>query len=157
MLKPGQLVPDFVLPNQDGTLIRLSDFRGSPVVVFTFPNAGTAGCTVQACTVRDAAEDAAFEGAVVLGLSANTLDELRAWKQERLLPYDLLSDPEHGIVEMFEGWRLKVAGLPLLRNRTLWIVDEEGRVFEKYVPVSPMASGRLARAALGRLKARSAA
>ena len=159
MLNVGDVVPDFALPNQDGKLVRLSDFRGRRVVIFTFPAAGSMGCTMQACDLRDAYADLVSGNTVVLGISVDTPADLKAWKDQRALPYDLLSDPDHPVLEMLEGWRVKVLGieLPYFRNRTLWVLDEDGRVFEKHVPVMPVGNGRIARAALNRMEARETA
>lgn len=154
MLTVGDVVPDFALPNQDGKLVHLSEFRGRRVVVFTFPRAGSLGCTWQACNLRDAFEDIMAENTVVLGISSDTQAELKDWKQKQRLPYDLLSDPEGQIVDLFEGLHAKLAGIKLpTRNRTLWVLDEAGRVFARHVPVMPQDSARLAKAALARMPA----
>ena len=69
MIEAGDEAPDFELPDQDGRLIKLSDFRGRPVVVYFYPKADTPGCTTQACGVRDHRDDYAAAGAQVLGIS----------------------------------------------------------------------------------------
>jgi peroxiredoxin Q/BCP len=69
MLEPGQLAPDFTLPDQDGTPVTLSDLRGRRVVLYFYPKADTPGCTTQACGVRDHVTEYDAAGAVVLGVS----------------------------------------------------------------------------------------
>jgi peroxiredoxin Q/BCP len=73
VIEPGERAPDFELPDQDGRPIRLSDFHGSPVVVYFYPKADTPGCTTQACGVRDHRADYADAGAVVLGISPDPI------------------------------------------------------------------------------------
>ena len=98
MLEIGEHVPDFALLNQDGRLVRLSDFRGQRVVIFTFPRAGTLGCTIQACAFRDESLRIEAKNTVVLGISTDLPDELHTWKAREKLPYDLLSDPDHALL-----------------------------------------------------------
>lgn len=95
----GEIVPDFELPNQDGQLIRLSQFRGQRVVLFAFPKAATSGCTTQACGFRDSAASLQVANAVVLGISPDAPKALAKWKAAESLPYDLLSDESHAVLE----------------------------------------------------------
>src|SRR5215203_5849046 len=99
MLTIGEPAPDFTLPNQDGQLIRLSDFRGKKVVLFAFPRANTMGCNAQACGFRDEFEEFRTNNAVVLGISCDPQQALQDWKMGKKLPYNLLSDPDHVVVE----------------------------------------------------------
>lgn len=135
----GEKAPDFALPNQDGRIVRLSDFRGKKVVLFAFPKANTPGCTTQACGFRDAFPRIEIANAVVLGLSPDTPEDLRAWKDQEHLPYDLLSDPDHAVLEAWGAWGEKsMYGkkyMGVLRSH--WIIDEEGTVVDAQVKVSP--------------------
>lgn len=97
----GEPAPDFELQNQAGKKIKLSDYRGKKVVIFAFPKANTPGCNQQACSFRDAWPQIEAKDAVVLGVSADSVDELAAWKTLKKLPYDLLSDPDH---KMLMAW-----------------------------------------------------
>jgi peroxiredoxin Q/BCP len=132
MVGIGDMAPDFELPNQDGTLVRLSDFRGKPVVIFSFPAAGTMGCTMQACNFRDAFP--AIEGAhgVVLGISGDTPEDLKAWKARQKLPYDLLSDSTHDVLTAYGSWGRKVLGLIQTNSavRSYWVINAEGRIVD---------------------------
>src|SRR5215213_3667696 len=130
MLKVGDQAPNFELLNQDVRPVRLSDFRGIPVVIFTFPAAGTMGCTMQACDLRDSFPRIAQENAVILGISPDSPSDLKAWKQRERLCYDLLSDPDHRVLSAFGVWGLDLKLIKLNRtNRTLWVLDENGVIF----------------------------
>lgn len=135
----GEKAPDFALKNQDGQIVRLSDFRGKKVVLFAFPKANTPGCTTQACGFRDAFPRIAIANAVVLGISPDTPEDLRAWKDQERLPYDLLSDPDHTVLEAWGAWGEKsMYGkkyMGVLRSH--WIIDEHGTVIEAQIKVSP--------------------
>lgn len=135
----GEQAPDFALPNQDGDTIRLSDFRGQKVLLFAFPKAGTSGCTAQACGLRDAFPRIEASNAVVLGLSPDPPAALKKWKQDEDLPYDLLSDPDHRVLEEWGVWGEKSmygnTYMGVLRSH--WIIDEQGRIADAQVKVSP--------------------
>jgi peroxiredoxin Q/BCP len=100
----GEKAPDFKLLNQDGRPVRLSDFRGRKVILFAYPKAGTSGCTTQACGFRDQFLKVETSKAVVLGLSPDEPDALLKWKKKESLPYDLLSDPDHAVLEAWGVW-----------------------------------------------------
>jgi peroxiredoxin Q/BCP len=128
----GELAPDFTLPNQDGTLIRLSDLRGKPVVIFAFPAAGTAGCTKQACSFRDAFPEISSAAGTVLGISGDSVEALKTWKEKQKLPYDLLSDADHKVLEAYGSWGMKLLGLIRMQMavRSYWVLDAEGCVVD---------------------------
>jgi len=139
MLTIGEQVPDFTLPNQDGQLIRLSDFRGKKVVLFAFPKANTTGCNAQACGFRDEFEGFSTHNAVVLGLSCDGQSSLKDWKMGKNLPYDLLSDPDHGVVEKWGAWGIPLFGIvkvPII-NRSYWVIDENGILIDQKINVLP--------------------
>jgi len=135
----GEQAPDFALKNQDGETVRLSDYRGRKVVLFAFPKAGTPGCTTQACGLRDAFPRIEAANAVVLGLSPDTPEDLKKWQQEENLPYDLLSDPDHQVLEEWGVWGEKsMYGKPYMGViRSHWIIDEDGKIADAQVKVSP--------------------
>ncbi len=142
----GEQAPDFALPNQDGQTVRLSDFRGKKVVIFAFPKAGTSGCTTQACGFRDAFPRIKDANAVVLGLSPDPPEALRKWKDKEQLPYDLLSDPEHKVLEAWGAWgEKKMYGKSYMGViRSHWVIDENGVVVDAHIKVSPKDSVELA-------------
>ena len=102
----GEQAPDFELKNQNGQTVKLSDYRGKKVVLFAFPKAGTSGCTTQACGLRDEFPQIESANATVLGLSPDMPEELLKWKQDENLPYDLLSDPDHAVLEAVKNHRI---------------------------------------------------
>ncbi len=135
----GEKAPDFELLNQDGKRVKLSDFRGKKVVLFAFPKAFTSGCTTQACGLRDTFPQIQSANAIVLGLSPDPPDDLLKWKQAENLPYDLLSDPDHKVLEEWGAWGEKTnygkTYMGVIRSH--WIIDENGNVADAQVKVSP--------------------
>ena len=142
MPQVGDKAPDFELKNQDGKTVRLSDYRGKKVVLFAFPKAGTSGCTTQACGLRDEFPRIQSANAVVLGLSPDEPADLLKWKQKENLPYDLLSDPDHAVLDAWGAWGEKsMYGKTYMGViRSHWIIDEEGVVVDAQIKVSPTES-----------------
>ena len=95
MVDEGDPAPDFELVSDSGELIRLSSFRGKPVVLFFYPRSDTPGCTRQACGIRDAWDEFERRGAVVLGVSSDTQAAQARFKAKYELPYPVLADPDH--------------------------------------------------------------
>ncbi len=140
MLNIGQTAPDFELLNQNGEKVTLSQLRGQKVVIFAFPKANTAGCNAQACSFRDEFPRIQSSNAVVFGVSTDTPEALKKWKQDKKLPYDLLSDPNSA---MLEAWGAK-SGMTLLTlvgipptTRSYWVVDEKGVLIAQKVGIGP--------------------
>ncbi len=139
MLEVGKPVPDFALPNQDGKEIRLSDLRGHKVIIFAYPRANTSGCTTQACGFRDHMPQFKDVNAVVLGLSDDPQKALVAWKKQENLPYDLLSDVNHEVLEKFGAWGEKnnYGKVSMGTIRSHWVIDENGKLMDQQIKVSP--------------------
>jgi thioredoxin-dependent peroxiredoxin len=142
MPAPGEQAPDFELLDQEGRSVRLSDYRGRKVLIFAFPRADTPGCTKQACGFRDAFPQIETNNAVVLGLSPDEPADLLKWKQKEGLQYDLLSDPDHQVLEAWGAWgeRSMYGNTYMGVIRSHWLIDEEGRVLDAQVSVSPQQS-----------------
>lgn len=142
----GEAVPDFELPNQDGHMVKLSDFRGKRVVLFAYPKAGTPGCTTQACGFRDAFPQIEAGNAVVLGISPDSPADLKKWKEKENLPYDLLSDTEHRVLEALNAWgeRSMFGNKFMGVIRSHWVIDENGNLLDEQLKVSPKKSVELA-------------
>jgi peroxiredoxin Q/BCP len=135
----GTPAPDFELPNQDGTLIKLSAFRGKKVILFAFPKANTSGCTTQACGFRDSLPKIEVANAVVLGISPDEPKDLKKWKDQENLPYDLLSDTEHRVLESWGVWgEKKMYGKTYMGViRSHWVIDENGMILDEQLKISP--------------------
>lgn len=139
MLRVGDKIPDFELPDQDEKIIRFSDYRGKRVVLFAFPKAGTRGCTKQACVYRDTYEEFEQNNTVILGITSNPAKALRKWRDHHNFPYDLLSDTRHEVLDELGAWgQPMIAGIELpMANRSYWVIDETGIIIEAQVGVNP--------------------
>lgn len=139
MIEPGQKAPDFTLPDQDGREVKLSDFRGQPVVVYFYPKADTPGCTTQACGVRDHRADYSKANAVVLGISPDPVSKVKKFQEKYDLDFTLLADADHAVAETYGVWAQKsMYGKTYMGNeRTTFIVNSDGKVAEVLRKVKP--------------------
>jgi peroxiredoxin Q/BCP len=146
MPKVGEMAPDFELPNQDGKMVRLSDFRGKRVILFAYPRANTPGCTSQACGFRDSFPLYQDRNVVVLGISADKPKDQLKWKQKENLPYDLLSDESGEVLAQWGVWgEKKFMGKTYLGvTRSHWIIGPDGVIEDEQIGISPADSVRLA-------------
>jgi thioredoxin-dependent peroxiredoxin len=99
VIERGDTAPDFELPDQDGVPVRLSDFRGQPLILYFHPKADTPGCTTQACGVRDHLRDYTAGGAVVLGASSDPVARVKRFHDKQGLNFRLLADEDHSVAE----------------------------------------------------------
>ena len=138
----GEMAPDFELPNQNGDIVKLSDFRGQRVLLFAYPKAGTGGCTTQACGFRDEFPRFEASNTVVIGISPDAPDKLLKWKEKENLPYDLLSDPDHGVLEAWGAWGEKsMYGKTYMGViRSHWLIDADGTIADEQIKISPKKS-----------------
>lgn len=150
-LAPGDEAPDFALPSDSGETVRLSDLRGKKVVLYFYPKDDTSGCTKQACGFRDAHETIEAEGAVVLGVSPDGEASHRKFRAKHDLPFTLLVDADHSVAEAYGAWGEKSMYGRTYEGviRSHFVIDEEGRIADARVKVSPTDSVRLALDALG--------
>jgi peroxiredoxin Q/BCP len=150
VIEPGQDAPDFELPDQDGRTVRLSDFRGRPVVVYFYPKAATPGCTTQACGVRDRHADYAERGAVVLGISPDPVAKVKKFHEKEQLNFALLADEGHAVADEYGVWAEKsMYGKTYFGNeRTTFVIDDAGRVGSVLRKVKPAEHDELVLAAL---------
>lgn len=139
MLKPNDIAPDFELQADDGSTVRLSDLRGRKVVLYFYPKDDTPGCTTQACDVRDRFADFEKAGAVVLGVSPDSVESHAKFRDKYGLPFRLLADTEHAVAEAYGVWKQKsMYGRTFWGNeRTTFVIDEEGRILEIFPKVKP--------------------
>jgi thioredoxin-dependent peroxiredoxin len=139
VLTEGFSAPDFELPADDGSTVRLSDLLGRKVVLFFYPRADTPGCTIEACEFRDRVENFEANGAVVLGISPDPVQAVRKFREKHGLTFRLLADEDHQVAERYGVWGEKsMYGKKYWGvDRTTFVIDEEGkiaRVFEKVKP-----------------------
>lgn len=146
----GDSAPDFELLNQNEQAVHLSDYLGRKIILFAFPQAYTANCTAQACGFRDQFPQIEAAGAVVLGVSPDKPEVLKLWKKERQLQYDLLSDPDHRVLDEWNAWGRPLLGLFTIprTNRSFWVIDEQGIIIDAQLGVTPADSVKRALAAL---------
>lgn len=139
MLALGIQAPEFVLPDKDGNEVKLSDFRGRKVVLYFYPRDNTPGCTRQACAY--ALEHAAFEeeGAVVIGISKDSVKSHAGFASKYDLPFVLLSDTELSAIKAYDVWQEKKqygkASMGVVR--TTYLIDEQGVIVRAYEKVKP--------------------
>ncbi|MFW5712467.1 MAG: thioredoxin-dependent thiol peroxidase, partial [Spirochaetota bacterium] len=136
MLEVGTAAPDFTLKNQQGEDVSLSDFRGQKVVVYFYPKDNTPGCTKEACSIRDNYSDLQVKGAVVLGISADSVKSHAGFAQKHELPFHLLSDPEKSVIKAYGAWGEKKMMGKTYEGiiRSTFVIDEQGsisKVFNK--------------------------
>ena len=150
MIEQGQTAPDFELPDQDGRAVKLSDFRGQPVVVYFYPKAATPGCTTQACGVRDHRADYEKAGAVVLGISPDPVAKVKKFHDKEGLNFALLADEGHAVADAYGVWVEKsMYGKTYFGNeRTTFIIDPAGKVAEVLRKVKPAEHDALVLSAL---------
>jgi peroxiredoxin Q/BCP len=124
----GQPVPDFELPSSDGTLIRLSQFRGRKVVLYFYPKDMTPTCTQESCDFRDANASFGEANAVVLGISPDPVQSHAKFIAKHHLPFPLLADTDHKVAEMFGVWQeKKTFGKTYMGIvRSTFLIDEQG-------------------------------
>lgn len=128
MLEIGETAPDFTAKTDTGTTVSLQDFRGRKVVLYFYPQDDTPGCTREACDFRDKMPAVDAKGAVVLGVSPDSVDSHAAFKQKFGLPFQLLSDDDKSIVNAYGVWKPRTRdGQTVMRTeRTTFIIDEHG-------------------------------
>ena len=126
----GDLAPDFAAATDGGESIRLSDLRGTKVVLYFYPRDGTSGCTTEACSFRDAQPGFAARNAVILGVSPDSVTSHDRFKTKHGLPFRLVSDPDHAIAESYGAWREKsLYGKRYMGvARMTFVIDEAGRI-----------------------------
>src|SRR3954466_12139408 len=139
MLQAGDEAPDFELADQDGEPVRLSSFRGRPVVLYFYPKADTPGCTTQACGIRDRRADYDATGAVVLGVSPDEPRKLRRFADKYGLDFTLLGDADHSVGETYGTWGEKsMYGKKYMGMfRSTYVIDPDGKIAAVLPKVSP--------------------
>jgi peroxiredoxin Q/BCP len=129
-LQVGDVAPDFEVKNQHGEPVKLSDFRGQKVALYFYPKDNTPGCTEQACNLRDYFAALQKAGYQILGVSVDTVKKHQNFIGKFELPFPLLADTEHEIVDKYDVWKEKsMYGRKYMGTmRYTFIIDEEGKI-----------------------------
>lgn len=132
MLEVGAKAPEFTLQDQDGKMHSLSDYRGQKVILYFYPKDNTAGCTKQACGFAERYPQIQEKGAVVLGVSKDSVKSHKNFEEKYSLPFTLLSDPDHEVLEAYGAWGEKKNYGKVSKGtiRTTYLIDEEGLVIK---------------------------
>lgn len=141
MLETGTKAIDFTLPDEEGNLHSLSDYRGKKVVLYFYPKDNTSGCTKQACAFKAAYDEFRRQDIVVIGISKDSSSSHKKFKEKYDLPFLLLSDPEHQVIESYDVWKeKKLYGKTYMGiTRSTYMIDENGiiqKTFEKANPAT---------------------
>ena len=135
MLEINSIAPDFTLQDKDGNDVRLSDFAGKRVVLYFYPRDNTPGCSRQACAFAAAYDGFRELDAVVIGVSKDSVASHQRFAEKYNLPFILLSDPEHQVIEVYGAWQEKknYGKVSMGTVRCTYVIGPEGRI-EKVMP-----------------------
>ena len=136
MLAIGTKAPEFTLPDQNGEMRSLSDYKGQKVILYFYPKDMTSGCTKQACAFSELYPQFREKGAVVLGVSKDSVASHKRFEEKYGLPFVLLSDTERTVIETYDVWKEKKLYGKVSYGvvRTTYLIDEDGvieRAFDK--------------------------
>ena len=128
MLQVGTKAPEFSLPDQNGTMRSLSEFAGSKVILYFYPKDMTSGCTKQACSFAELFPQVREKGAVILGVSKDSVASHKKFEEKYGLPFILLSDTEKEVLQMYDVWKEKMnyGKVTMGVVRTTYLIDENG-------------------------------
>ena len=140
MKQPPYPAPQFTLPDEEGNLRMLGEYAGKWVVLYFYPKDDTPGCTVEACSLRDARDDIAELGAEVIGISKDDASSHEKFKAKHSLNFTLLSDKDGKVIESYGAWGKKMFGQEGILRRT-FIINPEGTIVKVYGRVTPLGHG----------------
>ena len=129
-LKVGQKAPDFTVMDDQGEKVKLADLKGKKVVLYFYPKDDTPGCTKEACAFRDGIDKIKKRGAVVLGVSADSMESHKKFKSKFDLNFPLLADSDKKMIEAYGVWKEKsMYGKKYMGiERTTFVIDENGKI-----------------------------
>lgn len=144
MLETGTRAPEFSLPDHNGKMHSLADYRGRKVILYFCPADMSPGCTSQACGFRDLYPQIREKGAVVLGINADSVASHRKFMEEHGLPFTLLSDPDRTVLQAYDVWKERsMFGKPVMGiERSTYLIDEEGTIIRAFGRVKPKDNAR---------------
>ena len=134
MLEVGTKAPDFTLPDQNGNMHSLSEYRGKKVILYFYPKDNTAGCTKQACGFAERYPQFTEKGAVVLGVSKDSVASHKKFEEKYGLPFTILSDPELAAIQAYDVWQEKKNYGKTYMGvvRTTYLIDENGKIVKAF-------------------------
>ena len=134
MLAVGTVAPEFTLPDQNGEERSLSDYRGQRVILYFYPKDMTSGCTKQACAFSELYPQFREKGAVILGVSKDTVASHKRFEEKHGLPFTLLSDVEKEVIQTYDVWKEKklYGKVSMGVVRTTYLIDENGVIVKAF-------------------------
>jgi len=134
MLEIGTKAPAFSLPDQDGKIHRLEDYKGKKVILYFYPKDNTPGCSKQACSFGDLYPQFLEKGAVVIGVSKDSVASHKKFEEKYGLPFTLLSDTELESIKKYDVWQEKnnYGKVSMGVVRTTYLIDEDGMIIKAF-------------------------
>ena len=134
MLEIGTIAPEFALQDQNGNEISLASFRGQKVILYFYPKDMTSGCSKQACGFKDLYPQFKEKGAVVLGVSADSVQSHKKFEEKYGLPFTLLSDQQREVIKAYDVWKEKnmYGKITMGIVRTTYLIDENGVIVKAF-------------------------
>ena len=134
MLEIGTKAPDFTLPDQNGNMHSLSEYRGKKVILYFYPKDNTPGCTKQACGFAERFPQFTEKGAVVLGVSKDSVASHKKFEEKYGLPFTLLADPELVAIQAYDVWQEKKNYGKTYMGvvRSTYVIDENGKMVKAF-------------------------
>ena len=134
MLDTGIKAPDFTLPDQNGEMRSLSDYAGKKVILYFYPKDNTPGCTRQACGFSELRPQFEEKGAVILGVSRDSVASHKRFEEKQGLSFTLLSDPELKVIQAYDVWKEKknYGKVSMGGVRTTYLIDEKGMIVKAF-------------------------
>ena len=134
MLDTGIKAPDFTLPDQNGEMRSLSDYAGKKVILYFYPKDNTPGCTRQACGFSELRPQFEEKGAVILGVSRDSVASHKRFEETQGLSFTLLSDPELKVIQAYDVWKEKknYGKVSMGVVRTTYLIDEKGMIVKAF-------------------------
>ena len=135
VLREGDFAPDFELPAHDGSMVKLSDFKGRIIVLYFYPRAMTSGCTREAKRFNELIEEFERFGAIVFGVSNDPVDKIKRFAEKLGLKFKLLSDEGNKVIEKYGVVRRR--GDKISANRVTFIISPDGRIVKVLKNIRP--------------------
>jgi len=134
MLEIGTKAPDFTLPDQNGEMHSLSDYKGQKVILYFYPKDNTPGCTQQACNFGELYPQFQEKGAMVIGISKDSVASHKKFEEKYSLPFTLLSDTELKAIQAYDVWKEKknYGKVSMGVVRTTYLIDEGGKIAKAF-------------------------